>query len=76
MTVCVIIMKGGIVYSNFVNTVSPKHAWEVKMDQGFGLEPTLHRHHDKFGGILNGVDYDVWNPEIDRYIPHHYTYHT
>jgi starch synthase len=70
------IMKGGIVYANFVNTVSPKHAWEAKIDQGFGLEPTLRKHHSKFGGILNGVDYDVWNPEIDRYIPHHYTYHT
>jgi len=66
-------MKGGIVYSNFVTTVSPRHAWEARNEgQGFGLEPTLHTHHYKYGGVVNGVDYDVWNPEIDRYIPHHY----
>lgn len=66
-------MKGGIVYSNFVTTVSPRHAWEARMEgQGFGLEPTLHTHHYKFGGVVNGVDYDVWNPEIDHHIPHHY----
>jgi starch synthase len=30
----------------------------------------------KFSGILNGIDYDVWNPEIDPYIPHHYSIST
>ncbi|MCP5418987.1 MAG: glycogen/starch synthase [Gammaproteobacteria bacterium] len=69
------IMKGGIVYSNFVTTVSPHHAWEAKQDQGFGLERTLHTHHHKYGGVLNGVDYDFWNPEIDPYIPFHFTCH-
>lgn len=67
-------MKGGIVYSNFVTTVSPKHAWEARTDQGYGLEPTLQIHQNKFGGVLNGVDYEVWNPEIDHLIPHRYTY--
>lgn len=67
------LMKGGVVYSNFVTTVSPRHASEAKdQGQGFGLEPTLHIHHIKYGGVVNGVDYNVWNPEIDRYIPHHY----
>jgi starch synthase len=66
-------MKGGIVYSNFVTTVSPHHAWEAKdQGQGFGLESTLHTFHTKYGGIVNGVDYDYWNPEIDHYIPHHF----
>ncbi len=66
-------MKGGIVYSNFVTTVSPRHAWEAKCtDQGFGLGGVLHAHHIKYGGVLNGVSYDTWNPEIDSYIPHHY----
>jgi starch synthase len=37
------------------------------------LGHTLEIHNYKFGGILNGIDYDTWNPEIDRYIPHHYT---
>lgn len=66
------LMKGGIVYSNFVTTVSPRHAHEAKSGQGFGLEPTLQTHHYKYGGVVNGVDYDVWNPEIDPYIPVHY----
>ncbi|QCW84915.1 glycogen synthase GlgA [Methylotuvimicrobium buryatense] len=63
------LMKGGIVYSNFVTTVSPRYAGETKDGgQGFGLEPTLHTHHYKFGGVVNGIDYDVWNPEIDPHI--------
>lgn len=64
------LMKGGIVYSNFVTTVSPRHAWEAKDGgQGFGLEPTLHTHHGKYGGVLNGLDYDMFNPEKDSHIP-------
>jgi starch synthase len=66
-------MKGGIVYSNFVTTVSPQHAWEARhTDQGHGLGHTLHVHEGKMGGVLNGIDYNVWNPEIDWYIPYHY----
>lgn len=67
------LMKGGVVYSNFVTTVSPRYAGETKDGgQGFGLEPTLHTHHYKYGGIVNGIDYDTWNPEIDPHIPAHY----
>ena len=67
------LLKAGIVYSNFVTTVSPRYAFETKdQGQGFGLEPTLHTHHMKYGGVLNGIDYDVWNPEVDRYIPVRY----
>jgi starch synthase len=68
------LMKGGVVYSNFVTTVSPQHAWEViNTDQGMGLGHTLSLHRDKFGGVLNGIDYNVWNPEIDILIPERYT---
>ena len=68
------LMKGGIVYSNFVTTVSPSYAGEIKnTDLSYGLGHTLHVHGQKFGGILNGIDYDIWNPETDRYIPHHYS---
>ncbi len=71
------LMKGGIVYSNFVTTVSPRHAWEVVYsDQGRGLRHTLHVHRGKFGGVLNGVDYDTWNPEIDSWIPQRYGIHS
>jgi starch synthase len=70
-------MKGGIIYSNFVTTVSPHHAWEAHYGEfGYGLGHTLHLHQHKFGGILNGIDYDVWNPEIDRFIPYQFTKET
>jgi starch synthase len=68
------LMKGGIVYSNFVTTVSPQHAWETRFtDMGYGLGHTLHIHQQKFDGVLNGVDYDVWNPAIDPFIPYQYS---
>jgi len=67
------LMKGGIVYSNFITTVSPQHAWEARYtDQGFGLGHTLQIHEAKFGGILNGVDYDEWTPEIDGHLAARY----
>ena len=66
-------LKGAILYSNFVTTVSRQHAWEAQhTDQGFGLGRTLEAHQGKFGGVLNGLDYDAWNPEIDWRIPHRY----
>ncbi|GAB4376048.1 MAG: glycogen synthase GlgA [Elainellaceae cyanobacterium] len=70
-------MKGGIVYSNFVTTVSPHHAWEAHYGEfGYGLGHTLELHQQKFSGILNGIDYEVWNPEIDRFIPAQYNAET
>lgn len=67
-------MKGGIVYSNFVTTVSPHHAWEAHHGElGYGLGHTLHLHQHKFSGILNGIDYEFWNPESDRYLSVHYS---
>ena len=66
-------MKGGIVYSNFVTTVSPHYAWEIlNTTQNFGLGHTLQIHRNKVGGILNGIDYEVWNPEVDGHIPRQY----
>jgi starch synthase len=71
------LMKGGIVYSNFVTTVSPRYAWEVRHGgQSFGLAHTLDVHQRKFGGILNGLDYETWNPESDPHIPQRYTVNT
>ena len=67
-------MKGGIVYSNHVNTVSPHHAWEARYSGiSYGLGHTLEVHNSKFGGILNGLDYDVWNPAADEYIAEPYS---
>ncbi|MDJ0511323.1 MAG: glycogen synthase GlgA [Crocosphaera sp.] len=67
------LMKGGIVYSNAVNTVSPHHAWEARFgNEGYGLGHTLYVHEDKFSGIINGLDYTIWNPEVDGYIDTNY----
>lgn len=68
------LMKGGIVYSNFVTTVSPRYAEEIKYsDLGCGLQHTLYVHGEKFGGVLNGIDYNVWNPAVDPHIASQYT---
>ena len=65
--------KGAIVYANFITTVSPRHAWEVcHTEWGYGLGHALYVHGRKFGGVLNGLDYDAWNPETDPAVPVHY----
>lgn len=70
-------MKGGIVYSNFVTTVSPHYAWEAGSgDQGCAMGATLHAHQAKFGGVLNGIDYEEWNPASDPFIPSHFAART
>ncbi|KJR41980.1 ADP-glucose type glycogen/starch synthase [Candidatus Magnetoovum chiemensis] len=67
------LMKGGIIYSNFITTVSPQYAWDIRhSNENYGLGHTLYLTQDRFGGILNGIDYDVWNPEIDPFIPFKY----
>jgi len=67
------LMKGGIVYADRVTTVSPRYAWEVQHSpQGQGLQHTLRQYDHKFSGILNGIDYGVWNPLTDPLIPYHY----
>ena len=66
-------LKGGVVYANFVTTVSPTHATEARYTEwGYGLGHTLWVHQSKFSGVLNGLDYDMWNPQTDPHIPHHY----
>ncbi|MBE9098205.1 glycogen synthase GlgA [Vacuolonema iberomarrocanum] len=66
-------MKSGIVYSNSFNTVSPHHAWEAHHTEvGCGLQGTIRENQEKYSGILNGVDYTIWNPEGDTYIPQPY----
>jgi starch synthase len=68
------LMKGGIVFSNFVTTVSPRYAGEVRhTGLGRGLQRILNIHSPKLGGVLNGVDYNVWNPEIDHHLACRYS---
>lgn len=68
------LLKGGILYSDFVTTVSPNYAWEVKtVEGGRGLDKVLIENQQKFKGVLNGLDYTYWNPELDRYLPAHFS---
>lgn len=68
------LIKGSIVYSDFITTVSPNYAWEVKTPEGGrGLDPIIIQYQEKFTGILNGIDYTYWNPEIDKYLPSHFS---
>ncbi|OAY75564.1 putative starch synthase 4, chloroplastic/amyloplastic [Ananas comosus] len=62
-------VKGAIVYSNIVTTVSPTYAQEVRSAEGGrGLNDTLKFHARKFVGILNGIDTDTWNPSSDSFV--------
>jgi starch synthase len=71
------LMKGGIIYSDSTNTVSPQYAWEIKnTDEGYGLEKILNDKDFKYQGILNGIDYDTWNPEKDTFISKKYGINT
>ncbi|XP_064936591.1 probable starch synthase 4, chloroplastic/amyloplastic isoform X4 [Musa acuminata AAA Group] len=67
-------VKGAIVFSNIVTTVSPTYSQEVRtVEGGRGLHETLKSHSKKFIGILNGIDTDAWNPSTDNYISVHYS---
>lgn len=62
-------LKGAIVFSNIVTTVSPTYAQEVRTPEfGWGLHGTLHLHSKKFVGVLNGIDTDSWNPSTDIFL--------
>ncbi|MBN2346272.1 MAG: glycogen synthase GlgA [Candidatus Aminicenantes bacterium] len=70
-------LKAGIIFSDRLVTVSPTYAMEiVHADQGFGLEGLLGRFACKLSGILNGVDYSLWNPEVDPFIPFPFSFHS
>ena len=67
-------MKAGIIFSDRLVTVSPTYAREiVSAEKGFGLEGLLAKHSAKLSGILNGVDYSLWDPRNDPFIPHRYS---
>jgi starch synthase len=63
------LLKGGLVYSDYLTTVSKKYADEIQTPEfGFGLDGVVRSRRDHVVGILNGVDYSVWNPEKDKLI--------
>ncbi|MCY2961015.1 MAG: glycogen synthase GlgA [Planctomycetota bacterium] len=67
-------LKSGITYATAISTVSRTYAKEIQGDElGMGLQGMLKDRDDHLFGILNGVDYDVWNPATDTRVPHRYT---
>ncbi|HCS79433.1 TPA: hypothetical protein DIV55_06900 [Patescibacteria group bacterium] len=67
-------LKLGMQSADFISTVSPAHAQEIrKGNAGFGLSRVLRHKRGRFLGILNGIDYNVWNPAPDGYVYEKYT---
>ncbi|KAH7437269.1 hypothetical protein KP509_05G063100 [Ceratopteris richardii] len=68
------LLKGAIIFSNIVTTVSPTYAEEVQSSEGGkGLHLTLMAQNHKVFGILNGIDTDLWNPATDLHIAQQYS---
>lgn len=64
------LLKSGIVFSDWVSTVSNAYAHEIQTpEHGFGLDGLLRYRAGRLSGIVNGVDYDEWNPETDPHLP-------
>ncbi len=69
-------LKGGIVYADLVNTVSPTYADETRTPEyAHGMAPYLNNKGKDYIGILNGVDYSAWDPAADPLIPAQYSRH-
>jgi starch synthase len=69
-------LKGGLIYSDRLTTVSKKYAAEIQTKEyGFGLEGVLRVRSGRLTGILNGVDYSEWSPEADKLIVGNYSAH-
>jgi len=67
-------MKAGLTGSHRVTTVSPTYAREIQTEAGgCGLDGVIKETAGRLTGILNGVDYEVWNPEIDPHLVRNYS---
>lgn len=67
-------LKTGVLYADAITTVSPNYAREIQGDDfGMGLQDLLSRRQATLIGILNGVDYNEWDPAIDKLIPHRFS---
>ena len=66
-------LKGGLVYADYITTVSDTYAQEIQTEYyGEGLNGLLSARHFDMQGIVNGIDYDEWNPETDQLIAKSY----
>ena len=69
-------LKGGLVFSDYLTTVSRRYAKEIQTaEYGSGLEGVIRGRSERLVGILNGVDYGVWSPESDTFIAQNYSAH-
>lgn len=67
------VLKAGIIFADWVNTVSPNYAKEIQTEGfGLGLEGVLKKRKDRLSGILNGID-DSWDPSTDAFIKQKYS---
>ncbi|MFZ1080531.1 MAG: glycogen synthase GlgA [Candidatus Kryptoniota bacterium] len=68
-------MKAGIVYSDYITTVSETYAGEISesSEYGCGMEGVLKKRKKVFNGIVNGIDYSIWNPDVDAFLPFKYS---
>ncbi len=67
-------LKTGIMHSDALTTVSPNHAREIQTEAfGMGLDGLIRLRSSRLTGILNGVDYEEWDPSIDALIPFQYS---
>jgi starch synthase len=68
------LLKGGLLYADFLNTVSPTYSKEIQSPEfGFGLQGVIGLRKDRLRGIVNGIDVEVWNPATDPYLPKTYS---
>jgi len=68
------ILKAGLVFTDMVTTVSPSHAFELRTEAGgFGLHDTFLGLSDRLVGVLNGIDFRIWDPESDPDLPARYS---
>jgi starch synthase len=68
------ILKGGIEFSDVINTVSSTYSKEIQTKEfGFGLEGLLQKRKSSLYGVINGLDYSIWNPETDKYIARNFS---
>ena len=67
------LLGAGLAHADLITTVSPTYAREIQTPEfGMGLDPVLRARSSAVVGILNGVDYDDWDPRHDRYLPQHF----
>ena len=67
-------IKGGLTFSDRVNTVSPTYAKEIQTEEfGYGLDSLLQHRADRLSGILNGIDLHEWDPAADPHIEANYS---